>query len=204
MRCCTPVNRDVRAITFARADVALAMQSRTHPGILRECRGLNLFRRGTRDIVAVARTTARRRRFPMRTFRAILVSAAVLAVASCAQPVARDPAGTASPAPKSRATADDYRRYFRGHVTSFRASGLTDWDAPDPNHVVVWVSPLEAYFLTLYGACFGLEHATTILLSADGGVMRPGGGAIMVGSERCSVQGVEKLDARAMKADGVH
>jgi hypothetical protein len=140
----------------------------------------------------------------MRTFRAILVSLIVVMLAACAQPSARDSTGAKTATAKPRPTADDYRRYFRGHVTSFRASGLTDWDAPDPSHVVVWVSPLEAYFLTLYGACFGLEHATTILLSAEGGVLRAGGGAIMVGSERCSVQNVEKLDARAMKADGVH
>ena len=145
----------------------------------------------------------------MRTLTAILVSAFVVLLDSCSQPDPRqsatqDPADTRAPTTKVRPTADDYRRYLRGHVTSFRATGLTDWDAPDPNHVAVLVSPLEAYFLTLYGACFGLEHATTILLSAEGGVMRPGGGAIMVGSERCGVQTVDKLDARALKADGVH
>ncbi|HET7925224.1 MAG TPA: DUF6491 family protein, partial [Rhodanobacteraceae bacterium] len=93
------------------------------------------------------------------------------------------------------------RRYVRGNVQAFNSSNVTDWDSPDPQHVVVWTSPAEAYLLTLFGACFGLESASTILLSADGGVVRPGAAAVMVGAERCRIQFVEKLDARAMKAD---
>ncbi|HEY6893145.1 MAG TPA: DUF6491 family protein [Rhodanobacteraceae bacterium] len=102
---------------------------------------------------------------------------------------------------KPRPTTADYRRYIRGNVPAFNSSSVTDWDAPDPQHVVVWTSPAEAYLLTLFGACFGLESASTMLLSADGGVVRPGAAAVMVGAERCRVQLVEKLDARAMKAD---
>ena len=102
---------------------------------------------------------------------------------------------------KARPTTDDYRRYARGNVQAFNSSNVTDWDAPDPGHVVVWTSPAEAYLLTLAGACFGLESASTILLSADGGVVRPGAAAVIVGAERCRIQAVEKLDARAIKAD---
>ena len=104
-------------------------------------------------------------------------------------------------AAKPRPTTNDYRRYVRGNVQSFNSANVTDWDAPDPQHVVVWTSPAEAYLLTLFSPCFGLESVSTILLAADGGVARPGAAAVKVGSESCRVQFVEKLDARAMKAD---
>jgi hypothetical protein len=135
---------------------------------------------------------------------AFAIASLVLAVAltSCAPAPHGDVPSTRSQASsKPRPTTDDYRRYIRGNVSAFNASSVTDWDAPDPQHVAVWTSPVEAYFLTLFGACFGLESASTILLSADGGVVRPGAAAVMVGAERCRVQFVEKLDARAIKAD---
>ena len=136
----------------------------------------------------------------MRFVLAIASLALAFALTAC---TSAPPASTVkSDAPsKPRPSADDYRRYIRGNVQAFNSSSVTDWDAPDPQHVVVWTSPAEAYFLTLFGACFGLESASTILLAADGGVVRPGAAAVMVGSERCRIQFVEKLDARAMKAD---
>ena len=101
------------------------------------------------------------------------------------------------------ATTSDYQRYIRGNVHAFSSSSVNDWDAPDPSHVVVWISSAEAYLLTLSGACFGLDSATTIFLKADGGVVRSGGAAVMVGTERCAIQVVDRLDARAIKADGL-
>lgn len=145
------------------------------------------------------------RRFNVRSVPALSGIALAAALAACASaPPAHGDAAAAradAAASKARPTTDDYRRYIRGNVQVFNASNVTDWDAPDPQHVVVWTSPAEAYLLTLFGACFGVESASTILLSADGGVVRPGAAAVMVGAERCRIQFVEKLDARAMKAD---
>ena len=129
------------------------------------------------------------------------VTLACAFTACTSAPPARDDARLAKADAKPRPSADDYRRYARGNVQAFNSSNVTDWDAPDPQHVVVWTSPAEAYLLTLIGACFGLESASTILISADGGVVRPGAAAVMVGAERCRIQFVEKLDARAIKAD---
>lgn len=138
----------------------------------------------------------------------LVLAIASLVLASTLAACASSPSHEAAPAAKAHAsnahpTTDDYRRYIRGNVQAFNASNVTDWDAPDPQHVVVWTSPAEAYLLTLFGACFGLESTSTILLAGDGGVVRPGAAAVMVGAERCRVQFVEKLDARAMKADKV-
>ena len=131
-----------------------------------------------------------------------LVLAGSLAACTSAPPPHDDASAAKADAPsKPHPTTDDYRRYVRGNVQAFNSSNVTDWDAPDPQHVVVWTSPAEAYLLTLSGACFGLQSASTILLSADGGVVRPGAAAVMVGAERCRILIVEKLDARAMKAD---
>jgi hypothetical protein len=144
------------------------------------------------------------RRFDMRPVLSIASVALAAALAACASaPSSHNaaPAARSDAAAKPRPTTNDYRRYVRGNVQAFNSSSVTDWDAPDPQHVVVWTSPAEAYLLTLFGACFGLESASTILLSADGGVVRPGAAAVMVGTERCRIQFVEKLDARAMKAD---
>jgi len=142
----------------------------------------------------------------MRPVLAIASVALATALAACASapPSHNDaPSSRSDAAAKPRPTTNDYRRYVRGNVQAFNSSNVTDWDAPDPQHVVVWTSPAEAYLLTLFGACFGLESASTILLSADGGVVRPGAAAVMVAAERCRIQFVERLDARAMKADKV-
>lgn len=136
----------------------------------------------------------------MRIARMLAPLSFVLFLAACAQ-TPRQGEAPAANAEKPRPTTDDYRRYIRGNVPAFNSSRVTDWDSPDPTHVVVWTSPAEAYLLTLFGACFGLEKASTILLSADSGVVRPGAAAVMIGSERCAVQFVDRLDARAMKAD---
>jgi len=139
----------------------------------------------------------------MRPVLAIASVALATALAACASapPSHNDAPSRLDAAAKPRPTTNDYRRYVRGNVQAFNSSNVTDWDAPDPQHVVVWTSPAEAYLLTLFGACFGLESASTILLSADGGVVRPGAAAVMVAAERCRIQFVERLDARAMKAD---
>ena len=138
----------------------------------------------------------------MRFVLAIASVALASALTACTSAPAHEGASAAKvDAAKPRPTADDYRRYVHGNVQAFDSASVTDWDAPDPQHVVVWTSPAEAYFLTLVGACFGLESASTILLSADGGVVRPGAAAVMVGAERCRIQFVEKLDARAIKGD---
>ena len=134
----------------------------------------------------------------MRFVSAIASIALAMSLAGCASapPVRNDaPSPRSDEASKSRPTTADYRRYVRGNVQAFNASNVTDWDAPDPQHVVVWTSPAEAYLLTLFGACFGLETSQSILL---------GDGAVIVGPERCAISKVERLDARRMRADGVH
>lgn len=140
----------------------------------------------------------------MRFTNLFLVSVLVLSLAACTQTPARDNAKGAAASAKAHPTAADYLRYIRGNAGVFSAASVYDWTAPDPGHVVVWTSPAEAYLLTLFGACFGLDSVQTILLSGDGGTVRAGAAAVMVGAERCPIQTVERLDARAMKADGVH
>jgi hypothetical protein len=131
----------------------------------------------------------------MQTCKPFVIALLVSALAACAAPAAHDANAPSKAPPKQRATTDDYLRYVQAAVPSFGAKNPTDWNASDPNHVVVWVSPIEAYLLTLSGACFGLETSQSILV---------GNGTVMVGPERCPVSKVDRLDARRMKADGVH
>ena len=131
----------------------------------------------------------------MQTSKTIGLALLTGALAACATQATHDANADSKAPPKQRATTDDYLRYVQGNVRSFGSRNPTDWTAPDPNHVVVRVSPVEVYLLTLAGACFGLEKSQSILI---------GGGAVMVGPERCTISKVERLDARAMKADGVH
>lgn len=131
-------------------------------------------------------------------------SVLALALAACAQTPSRDSAASTSATAKPHPTTADYRRYIKGNVAAFSSARVYDWDAPDPDHVVVWTSSAEAYLLTLFGACFGLDTTHTILLSAEGSTVRAGAAAVMVGPERCPIQFVERLDARAIKVDGLH
>jgi hypothetical protein len=158
-----------------------------------------------RSIVGIgARLRLPHRSVDMRFTNLILVTALIAPLAACTQTPTHENAKGAAAAPKPRATTADYRRYIKGNAGVFSSASVYDWNAPDPNHVVVWTSPAEAYLLTLFGACFGLDSVQTILLSGDGGTVRAGAAAVMVGAERCPIQTVERLDARAMKADGVH
>jgi hypothetical protein len=122
-----------------------------------------------------------------------LVSAALVA---CAQQPVRS---TGSAAPHD-GTRIDYARYVTRPVPSFRFSSLYDWDSNDPGHVVVWVSPAEAYRLTLLGPCFDPRNSPTLLLSSHGGQVRAGLDVVIVGGDHCAIQGIGKLDARAIRA----
>ncbi len=94
----------------------------------------------------------------------------------------------------------DYRDYVIGGAIAFDFNRVDNWDSPDPDQVVVWTSPKEAYLLTLFGPCFALDHATTILLSSHGSV-RAGNDAVIVAGERCRIHRIDRLDARRLKAD---
>lgn len=146
---------------------------------------------------------------------AVLSMLAACALASCATTTAGHDAAAKTNAGAKKdtgakkndarpPTVADYRRFSKGSALAFPASRVEDWTSPDPNHVVVWTSPFEAYLLTLMKSCFNLQTAHTIVLSAQGGVTATGGGAVLVAGERCPIQNVERLDARAMKAAGVH
>lgn len=140
----------------------------------------------------------------MRFLNVLAGSAFALVIAACAQaPTLGGAARTETPA-KPHPTTADYRRYIKGDVPAFSSARVYDWDAPDLSHVVVWTSASEAYLLTLFGACFGLDTTHTILLSAEGGTVRAGAAAVMIGGQRCPIQFVERLDARAIKVDGLH
>lgn len=131
-------------------------------------------------------------------------SVLALALAACTQAPSRESTAGSTPPAKPHPTTADYRRYIKGNVPAFSSARVYDWDAPDLNHVVVWTSSAEAYLLTLFGACFGLDTTHTILLSAEGGTVRAGAAAVMIGTQRCPIQSVERLDARAIKSDGLH
>lgn len=108
---------------------------------------------------------------------------------------AHDTAQDKAPKPKP-----DYLRYVQGPAMAFDFNRVSDWDSPDPSHVVVWTSPYEAYLLTLASACFNLASSQTILLSSPGR-MHAGTDAVLVSGERCPVQRIDRLDARKLKAD---
>jgi hypothetical protein len=109
-----------------------------------------------------------------------------------------------SPAHDQVAAADkakpDYRDYVLGTAMAFDFRRVDNWDSPAPDEVVVWTSPKEAYLLRLFGPCFGLDNAATILLSSNGSV-RAGSDAVIVAGERCRIQRIDRLDARRLKAD---
>jgi hypothetical protein len=114
-------------------------------------------------------------------------------LAGCAQqPIASTAA--------SRHARIDYARYVTRPVASFWFSSLYDWDSNDPGHVVVWVNPIEAYRLTLLGPCFDLQNAPTILLTSHGGQVSAGLDSVIVRHDRCTIQSMDKLDAKALKA----
>ncbi|HET9834786.1 MAG TPA: DUF6491 family protein [Rhodanobacteraceae bacterium] len=118
----------------------------------------------------------------------------LILLAACAQQPARTSASAAS-----HHTQIDYARYIVRPVGEFSFSSLYDWDSNDPNHAVVWVSPIEAYRLTLLGVCFDLQNAPTILLTSHNGQVNAGLDSIIVRNDRCAIQAIDKLDAKAIK-----
>jgi hypothetical protein len=112
-------------------------------------------------------------------------------LAGCAQSPVRDAPAKAKP---------DYRDYVVGGAMAFDFNRVDNWDSPNPGEVVVWNGPNEAYLLSLFEPCFGLDHAATILLSSHGSV-RAGSDAVIVNGERCRIQRIDRLDARRLKAD---
>src|SRR5581483_1787852 len=130
---------------------------------------------------------------------ALLLSAAQC---TCAQQPPRS-ADTAAPTAAdtgSRHTGIDYSKYVVRTVGMFSFSSLYDWDSNDPSHAVVWTTPFEAYRLTLLGPCFELQHAPIIALTSNGGTVTAGLDSVLVRGDRCTIQTIEKLDAKAISA----
>ena len=122
---------------------------------------------------------------------------------ACAQQPARGPeAGAAAPAGETagKHTGIDYSKYVVRTVGMFAFSSLYDWDSNDPGHAVVWTTPFEAYRLTLLGPCFELQHAPIIALTSNGGTVTAGFDSVLVRGDRCTIQSIEKLDGKAIRA----
>ncbi|HJU27374.1 MAG TPA: DUF6491 family protein, partial [Rhodanobacteraceae bacterium] len=94
----------------------------------------------------------------------------------------------------------DYAKYVTGAVGMFSFSSLYDWDSNDPSHAVVWTTPFQAYRLTLLGPCFDLQNAPIIALTSQGGTVTAGLDSVLVRGERCGIQSIDKLDAKAIRA----
>ena len=115
------------------------------------------------------------------------LAAATLALCACAQQPSKPSPSSASAASGSARKSHaqiDYSKYVKHAVGSFWFSSLHDWDSNDPSHVVVWVSPLEAYRLNLLGPCFGLQSSMTLLLTSHGGQVSAGFDSIIVQGDR--------------------
>lgn len=126
--------------------------------------------------------------------RAAIALLLALALASCAQQP-RQPAPTSA-----TQNTIDYAKYVKYSVGSFQFNTLYDWDSSGPGHVVVWVSPIEAYRLTLSGACLGLRNTQVIGLTSHGGEVSVNHDAVIAGGDHCPIMLIQRLDARAIRA----
>ena len=129
---------------------------------------------------------------------ALLLAASLCACAQ--QPPRSADAATLAADTGSRHTGIDYSKYVVRTVGMFSFSSLYDWDSNDPTHAVVWTTPFEAYRLTLLGPCFELQHAPIIGLTSNGGTVTAGLDSVLVRGDRCTIQTIEKLDAKAIRA----
>ncbi len=125
---------------------------------------------------------------------AMLLSTSLCA---CVQQPARSSSGAGEPA--ATHTGIDYAKYVTSTVGMFSFTSLFDWDSNDPDHVVVWTTPFQAYRLTLLGVCFDLQNTPTIALTSNGGTVTAGLDSVLVRHERCTIQTIEKLDAKAIR-----
>lgn len=135
----------------------------------------------------------------MKISRAMFLVFAVL-LAGCVQPSMRKSADDSSVrGSTAKHAAIDYQSYVVGSAPWFNFQRLSDWSSPDPSHVVVWTTPSQAYLLTLFGACFSLADAPTIMLSTHG-MVSAGNDAVIVQGERCPIQRIDRLDGRRLRA----
>ncbi len=135
--------------------------------------------------------------------RRLLPILVTLALCACAQQPARGPETAAAEPTGGEAgkhTGIDYSKYVVRTVGMFAFSSLYDWDSNDPGHAVVWTTPFEAYRLTLLGPCFELQHAPIIALTSNGGTVTAGFDSVLVRGDRCTIQSIEKLDGKAIRA----
>ena len=137
----------------------------------------------------------------MNTSRTAVVGLVALLLGACAQTTPRPGSSDvdASTAARSEAPAINYQDYVIGSAPWFDFQRLSDWSSPDPTHVVVWTTPSRAYLLSLYGACFNLADAVTIVLNTSG-MVTAGKDAVIVQGERCAIQRIDQLDGRRLRA----
>ena len=124
----------------------------------------------------------------------LLALLAVLALAGCAPATTGD---AVRPVTTGKGGPVDYRAFTTGPVMAADFRHISDWDSPDPGHVVLWNTPNRAYLVTLAGPCMALQNAATIAVSGAR-LARADREAILVQGERCPIWRIEKLDVRRL------
>lgn len=130
----------------------------------------------------------------------VLAVLLILVLGACAQQSARKSDAPAAGETATKHAGFDYAKYVTGTVGMFSFTSLYSWDSNDPTHAVVWTTPFEAYRLSLLGPCFELQNAPIIALTSNNGIVTAGLNSVLVRGDRCTIQTIEKLDARAIRA----
>jgi uncharacterized protein DUF6491 len=119
-----------------------------------------------------------------RTLQALVTA---LLLAGCA---AQRPAG---------ALLNDYLPYAGPPINSFHFWHLYSWEAVGPYHVVLWVDPWTAYFVTVWQPCINLEWATRIGVTSTANTVSHFEAVLVPHHERCPIQEIRQIDAKRLK-----
>jgi hypothetical protein len=99
----------------------------------------------------------------------------------------------------------NYRAHAGNPVSAFRFFGqLNSWESLDGSNIAVWTHPHEAWLLELSGPCQGIEYATRIGLTSQGGRVYSGFDNVLVDDHAaidfpCRIHAIRPLDVRAIK-----
>ncbi len=110
-----------------------------------------------------------------------------------------------TPGMDDNARLANYRAHAGNPVSAFRFFGHIDsWESLDDSNIAVWTRPREAWLLELSGPCQGIEFATRIGLTSQGGQVYSRFDKVLVDDRAavdfpCQIHAIRPLDVRAIK-----
>jgi hypothetical protein len=108
--------------------------------------------------------------------------------------------GGCAGATRRNALLDEYLPYAGPPIDSFHFFRLDSWAVVGRYQVVIWVTPWEAYLVTVQSPCEQLAFTTRLAVTSTVNTISKFESILLRDHERCPVTEIRPIDLKAQKA----